>query len=175
MLGVYFKLQSFVFMPVFGMNHGLMPIMGYNYGARNRKRLMQAYKIGLILALCIMVVGLLIFQLMPDKLMAMFKAEGDLLNVGVKALRTISLCFPFAAIGIITGTLFQATGRGVYSLLTSILRQLVIIVPVAFILSRVLGVMGVWWAFPLAEGFSLVFSLLMLRRLWRTDLSQIPE
>ena len=119
--------------------------------------------------------GLLIFQLMPDKLMAMFKAEGDLLNVGVKALRTISLCFPFAAIGIITGTLFQATGRGVYSLLTSILRQLVIIVPVAFILSRVLGVMGVWWAFPLAEGFSLVFSLLMLRRLWRTDLSQIPE
>ena len=136
---------------------------------------MQAYKIGLILALCIMVVGLLIFQLMPDKLMAMFKAEGDLLNVGVKALRTISLCFPFAAIGIITGTLFQATGRGVYSLLTSILRQLVIIVPAAFILSRMLGVMGVWWAFPLAEGFSLVFSLLMLRRLWRTDLSHIPE
>ena len=174
-LGVYFKLQSFVFMPVFGMNHGLMPIMGYNYGARNRKRLMQAYKIGLILALGIMVVGLLIFQLMPDKLMAMFKAEGDLLNVGVKALRTISLCFPFAAIGIITGTLFQATGRGVYSLLTSILRQLLIIVPAAFILSRMLGVMGVWWAFPLAEGFSLVFSLLMLRRLWRTDLSQIPE
>ena len=173
-LGVYFKLQSFVFMPVFGMNHGLMPIMGYNYGACNRKRLMQAYKIGMILALCIMVVGLLIFQLMPDKLMSLFKAEGDLLNIGMKALRTISLCFPFAAIGIITGTLFQATGRGIYSLFTSLLRQLVIIVPAAFILSKVIGVMGVWYAFPLAEGFSLVFSLLMLRRLWRTDLSKIP-
>lgn len=174
-LGVYFKLQSFVFMPVFGMNHGLMPIMGYNYGARNRKRLMQAYKIGIILALCIMVVGLVVFQLIPDKLMDLFKAEGDLLNVGMKALRTISLCFPFAAIGIITGTLFQATGRGVYSLLTSILRQLLVIVPAAFILSRIIGVMGVWWAFPIAEGFSLIFSMLMLRRLWRTDLSKIPE
>ncbi|MBR5641052.1 MAG: MATE family efflux transporter [Firmicutes bacterium] len=174
-LGVYFKLQSFVFMPVFGMNQGLMPIMGYNYGARNRKRLMQAYKIGIVLALGIMIVGLLIFQLMPDKLMALFKAEGDLLNVGMKALRTISLCFPFAAIGIITGTLFQATGRGIYSLFTSLLRQLVIIVPAAFILSKVIGVMGVWYAFPLAEGFSLLFQMLMFRRLWWTDLSLIPE
>ncbi len=174
-LGVYFKLQSFVFMPVFGMNHGLMPIMGYNYGARNRRRLMQAYKLGMLIALGIMIAGLLIFQLVPDKLMGLFKAEGDLLTVGVKALRTISLCFPFAAIGIITGTLFQATGRGVYSLLTSLLRQLVIIVPAAYILSKVIGVMGVWYAFPLAEGFSLLFSLLMLRRLWRTDLSRIPE
>ena len=103
------------------------------------------------------------------------KAEGDLLNVGIKALRTISLCFPLAAIGIITGTLFQATGRGVYSLLTSLLRQLIIIVPAAYILSKISGVMGVWYAFPLAEGFSLVFSLLMFRRLWRTDLSKIPE
>ena len=95
--------------------------------------------------------------------------------MGIKALRTISLCFPLAAIGIITGTLFQATGRGVYSLLTSLLRQLIIIVPAAYILSKISGVMGVWYAFPLAEGFSLVFSLLMFRRLWRTDLSKIPE
>lgn len=174
-LGVYFKLQSFVFMPVFGMNHGLMPIMGYNYGARSRGRLMKAYKLGILIALGIMLVGLAIFQLFPAQLMGLFKAEGDLLNVGVKALRTISLCFPLAAIGIITGTLFQATGRGVYSLLTSLLRQLIIIVPAAYILSKISGVMGVWYAFPLAEGFSLVFSLLMFRRLWRTDLSKIPE
>ncbi len=174
-LGVYFKLQSFVFMPVFGMNHGLMPIMGYNYGARSRGRLMKAYKLGILIALGIMLVGLAIFQLFPAQLMGLFKAEGDLLNVGIKALRTISLCFPLAAIGIITGTLFQATGRGVYSLLTSLLRQLIIIVPAAYILSKISGVMGVWYAFPLAEGFSLVFSLLMFRRLWRTDLSKIPE
>ncbi|MCR4805262.1 MAG: MATE family efflux transporter [Clostridia bacterium] len=173
-LGVYFKLQSFVFMPVFGMNHGLMPIMGYNYGAKNRKRLMNAYKLGIVIAMCIMVVGLLLFQLIPDKLMSLFKAEGDLLTVGVKALRTISLCFPFAAIGIITGTLFQATGRGIYSLFTSLLRQLIVIVPAAYVLSKMIGVMGVWYAFPLAEGFSLCFSLLMLRRLWRTDISHIP-
>ena len=174
-LGVYFKLQSFVFMPVFGMNHGLMPIMGYNYGARSRGRLMKAYKLGILIALGIMLVGLAVFQLFPAQLMGLFKAEGDLLNVGIKALRTISLCFPLAAIGIITGTLFQATGRGVYSLLTSLLRQLIIIVPAAYILSKISGVMGVWYAFPLAEGFSLVFSLLMFRRLWRTDLSKIPE
>ncbi len=174
-LGVYFKLQSFVFMPVFGMNHGLMPIMGYNYGARSRGRLMKAYKLGILIALGIMLVGLVVFQLFPAQLMGLFKAEGDLLNVGIKALRTISLCFPLAAIGIITGTLFQATGRGVYSLLTSLLRQLIIIVPAAYILSKISGVMGVWYAFPLAEGFSLVFSLLMFRRLWRTDLSKIPE
>ena len=174
-LGVYFKLQSFVFMPVFGMNHGLMPIMGYNYGARSRGRLMKAYKLGILIALGIMLVGLAVFQLFPAQLMGLFKAEGDLLNVGIKALRTISLCFPLAAIGIITGTLFQATGRGVYSLLTSLLRQLIIIVPAAYILSKISGVMGVWYAFPLAEGFSLIFSLLMLRRLWRTDLSKIPE
>ena len=174
-LGVYFKLQSFVFMPVFGMNHGLMPIMGYNYGARSRGRLMKAYKLGILIALGIMLVGLVVFQLFPAQLMGLFKAEGDLLNVGIKALRTISLCFPLAAIGIITGTLFQATGRGVYSLLTSLLRQLIIIVPAAYILSKISGVMGVWYAFPLAEGFSLVFSLLMFRRIWRTDLSKIPE
>ena len=174
-LGVYFKLQSFVFMPVFGMNHGLMPIMGYNYGARSRSRLMKAYKLGVLIALGIMLAGLALFQVFPAQLMSLFKAEGDLLTVGVKALRTISLCFPLAAVGIITGTLFQATGRGVYSLMTSLLRQLIIIVPAAYILSKAVGVMGVWYAFPLAEGFSLIFSLLMLRRLWRTDLSKIPE
>ena len=173
--GVYFKLQSFVFMPVFGMNHGLMPIMGFNYGARNKKRLIQAYKLGIVIALLIMLAGLVLFQLIPDRLMALFKADGELLQVGIKALRTISLCFPFAAIGIITGTLFQATGRGIYSLMTSMLRQLVIIVPAAYFLSKTIGVMGVWYAFPLAEGFSLCFSMLMLRRLWRMDLSKIPE
>ena len=173
--GVYFKLQSFVFMPVFGMNHGLLPIMGYNYGARNRKRLMTAFKYGLIIALIIMCTGCVIFHVFPAQLMALFNAEGDMLTHGVTALKTISLCFPLAAIGIIIGTLFQATARGFYSVIVSVLRQLVLIVPMAYCFSRIWGVPGVWYAFAAAELGSLVCSAVLLSRLWKTDISKMPE
>ena len=172
-LGVYFKLQSFVFMPVFGLNQGTMPIMGYNYGARKRDRLLQAFKLAMFAAMTIMLIGTLVFQLIPDTLMGLFNAEGDMITMGRAALRYISLCFPFAAFGIICGSLFQATGHGMYSLIISVMRQLVLIVPLAFIFSRIWGVDGVWMAYPAAEGAACLLSFLMLRRLHRTDLSKL--
>lgn len=173
--GVYFKLQSFIFMPVFGMNQGLLPIMGYNYGARNKDRLMSCLKYGIIIAVCIMTAGTTIFNLFPDVLMSLFKAEGDLLTVGIKCLKTISLSFPFAAIAIIIGTLFQATGHGIYSMIISIMRQLVVIVPLAFILSKVYGLMGIWYAYPAAEIVSLTLSLILLRKLYKSEIEHLED
>ena len=167
--GVYFKLQSFVFMPVFGLTHGLMPIMGYNYGARNRRRLLSAMKIGCIIALCIMAVGTLLFWIGPQLLLGIFNASDKMLEIGIPALRIISLCFLAAAIGIIFSTMFQATGKGVYSLVISILRQLVILVPAAYLLAQA-GLFYVWFAFPIAEVFSCIASVFLLLRLYRTKI-----
>ncbi|MBR5926509.1 MAG: MATE family efflux transporter, partial [Firmicutes bacterium] len=174
-LGVYFKLQSFVFMPVFGMNQGLLPIMGYNFGARNKERLLQTLKYGIIIAVVIMGTGCLIFQFFPELLLSLFKAEGDLLTVGTKCLKTVSLSFPFAAICIIIGTIFQATGHGIYSLIVSVARQLVIIVPAAYILSKIIGLMGIWWAYPIAECMSLAVSLILFKRLYRIEIEHLGE
>ena len=161
-LGVYFKLQSFVFMPVFGLTHGVMPIMGYNYGARNKKRLMSALKIGSVIAACIMAVGVLLFQILPDKLLLIFNASENMLKIGAPALRIISLCFLPAALGIMFSSLFQAIGRGIYSLIISVLRQLVFLVPAAYVLSKIAGLSFVWAAFPFSEFFSLAASIFML-------------
>ncbi len=158
--GVYFKLQSFVFMPVFGLSQGLMPIMGYNFGAGSKKRLLGTLKIGSLIALVIMLLGTAVFMVFPDKLLNIFEADALMLEVGIPALRTISLCFPAAAFGIIFSTLFQAVGKGSYSLTISVLRQLVIIVPVAYLLSK-LGLNYVWYAFPIAEVFSLLASIVL--------------
>lgn len=165
--GIYFKLQSFVFMPVFGLNQGVMPIMGYSYGAKNRQRLMQALKYGVLIALCIMFIGLLIFMIIPEVLLGMFNADEAMLQMGVPALRTISLCFLPAACGIIISTLFQAVGNGVYSLIVSVLRQLVLVLPIAYILSRFAGVFGVWWAFPIAEAGGLLTSFYLLYHVYK--------
>ncbi|MCI6011397.1 MAG: MATE family efflux transporter [Firmicutes bacterium] len=172
-LGVYFKIQSFVFMPVFGLNQGAMPIMGYNYGARNKKRLMETYRFGLLLALCIMALGLLLFQLIPDVLLGLFDASDEMLKIGVPALRIISLCFLPAAFGILTSTLFQGTGHGMLSLYASLLRQLVGILPLAWILIRLGGVTLSWASFPLAEIIGLTYSALVLRWLYRKELKNL--
>ena len=172
-LGVYFKLQSFVFMPIFGMNQGAMPIMGFNYGARNKKRLMHTYKLGVVVAACIMTAGFLVFQLLPDRLLGIFNAQQQMLEMGVPALRTISLCFIPAAFGIMTGTLFQATGHGVYSLMTSLIRQLFCILPAAYILFRIGGVTASWYAFPIAEVVGIIYSVIMLRHLYKTDIKNL--
>ena len=172
-LGVYFKIQSFVFMPVFGLNQGAMPIMGYNYGAAKKDRLMQTYKEALKIALLVMALGLLLFQALPKQLLLMFDASADMLAIGVPALRIISLCFLPAAFGIITGTLFQATGHGVYSLLCSVIRQLIGILPLAFILIRIGGVTLSWASFPLAELLGLAYSALMLQRLYKNEISKL--
>ncbi|MBQ8312079.1 MAG: MATE family efflux transporter [Clostridia bacterium] len=165
-LGVYFKLQSFVFMPVFGLSNGMVPIVGYNYGARSRKRVYGAVKVALIYAFVIMVVGMLLFLLVPETLMGFFEADGpsELTTHGVPALQIISISFPLAAIGITLGTVFQAVGKGGYSLLMSLCRQLVVLLPVAWILAKVGGLVAIWWSFPIAEVVSVTLCLLLYRK-----------
>ena len=174
-LGVYYKLQSFVFMPVFGMNQGLMPIMGFNFGAKNKHRIYEAVRYGMIIAFVIMLVGCIAFNAIPDVLLAIFNAEADLLSLGRSALSIISLSFPMAAISIIASTVFQAIGKGKYSLYISLLRQIVLILPIAFVLSRINGVTGVWMAFPAAEIIAFVISIIMYIRIKKTVIDKIDE
>ena len=175
-LGVYFKLQTFVFMPVFGLNQGALPVMGYNYGARNRRRLMGAYRITLTAAVVIMALGLVLFQLLPEQMLMLFvdrtdaAAAQEMIEVGVPALKTISLSFLGAAFGIINSTLFQATARGMNSLIVSVCRQLVVILPAAWILGQQFGLNAVWYAFPIAEVASFFISYILLWREYRTEL-----
>ena len=168
-LGVYYKLQSFVFMPVFGLTQGVMPIMGYNYGARNRRRLVDAVKKGTAIAAVIMALGMAVFSIFPKQLLLIFNAKPDMLEIGIPALRIISLNFVPAAVGIIFGTFFQATGKGVYSLTVSFLRQIVLILPVAKFLSG-FGVTNVWFAFPIAESVSLVFCIFMYMNVYKKQI-----
>ena len=173
-LGVYYKLQSFVFMPVFGLNQGVMPIMGYNYGARNRKRVLDALKWGCIIAVCIMAVGCVLFMGFPQLLLGMFNPTAEMLEIGIPALRTISLCFLPAALGILASTLFQAIGMGSRSLIISILRQVVIILPAAYLFSKI-SLASVWYAFPLAEVVSLLVSILFVWQVYRLKLRHLDD
>ncbi len=174
-LGIYFRLQSFIFMPVFGLTQGSLPIFGYNYGAKNRDRLIQAFKMALKIALIIMTVGMLLFQILPVPMLKMFSASPEMMHIGVRALRMISPCFIFAAIGIIASTFFQATGHGTLSLYVSLLRQLVLILPLAWLLARFLGLDFVWLAFPLAELFSLAASILFLRYIYEKEIRNLDN
>lgn len=171
-LGAYFKLQSFVFMPVFGLTQGALPIIGYNYGAGSKKRMMQALRYATLIACGIMGVGELVFNLFPSQLLWMFNPSEEMLRLGIPALRTISLCFLPAAVGIVFSTFFQAVGSGGKSLMVSMLRQLVILMPAAYLLSRV-GVNFVWYAFPIAEVFSLGASVLLLIRTKRRQVDTL--
>ena len=175
--GIYFKLQSFVFMPVFGLNNGMVPIVAYNYGARKPERISATIKLSVLYAVCIMTVGLLIFQFFPDVLIGMFMAEdgssADLLTIGVPALRIISISFPVAGFCIVCGSVLQALGHGFLSMVVSIVRQLVILLPVAFILSRLLDLHAVWWAFPIAEVFSLCLSSVFLTHVYKKEIKPL--
>lgn len=177
--GIYFKLQSFVFMPVFGLNNGFIPIVAFNYGAQNRKRMIKVIRCAIGAAFCIMVIGLIVFQIIPDKLLMIFKPENtsgdDLLSFGVPALRTISICFPVAAVCIIFSSVFQALGKSINSMLVSIARQLLVLIPVAFLLSLTGNVTTVWWAFPIAEIASLVASVFLFIKLYKKTIQPIPE
>ena len=172
-LGVYFKLQSFVFMPVFGLNQGAMPIMGYNYGARNRERLMKTYKCALITALVIMSCGVVAFHVAPGLLLKLFSADANMMEIGIPALRIISLCFIPAAFGIICSTLFQSTGHGVYSLFASLLRQLVGILPLAYLLFHYAGLTASWASFPLAEIIGTTYSAIMIAHLYKKEIRDL--
>ena len=166
--GVYFKLNSFIFMPVFGLNNGTVPIVAYNFGARRGDRMRQTIKYSICAAVAIMIVGMLMFQSIPDKLLRLFDASEEMLRLGVPALRIISISFPLAGFGIGAGSVFQALGYSVYSMIISLIRQLVVLIPCAYAIGWVTGdVTGVWWAFVIAEMVSLIASALYLRRVNR--------
>ena len=172
--GVYFKLQSFVFMPVFGLNNGTVPIVAYNFGARKGDRMKKTIKYSICAAIGIMICGALLFQSIPDKLLMLFDASDEMLRLGVPALRIISLGFPLAGFGIGAGSVFQALGYSVYSMVISLIRQLVVLIPCAYLIGQVTGdVTGVWWAFFIAEAVSLVVSALYLRRVNRKVIQTI--
>ena len=175
-LGVYFKLQSFVFMPVFGLSNGLVAIVGYNYGARLKKRVYESVKVALVYAIAIMAAGMVLFMAIPNVLMGLFDktADGSICAIGAPALRIISTHFILAAIGITLSTVFQAIGKGFYSLIMSLCRQLIVLIPVAWLLSRA-GLETTWWAFPIAEVVSLALCLLLYRKVDREILSRLDE
>ena len=177
--GVYFKLNSFIFMPVFGLNNGSVSILAYNYGARKRLRMVETIKRVALYALAIMTAGTIIFQTVPQFLLRLFNANDTMIAVGVPALRIISLSFPIAAICIAMGGAFQATGRSVYSMVVSFVRQLIFLIPAAFVLALIGQNTGnsdlVWWSYPIAEIVSLAVTLLFYFRLNRTILSKLPD
>lgn len=165
--GIYFKLQSFIFMPVFGLNNAMVPIVAYNYGAARKDRIMKTIRSSVTAAVAIMLAGLVIFQIFPEQLLYLFDASEHMMGIGVPALRIISLSFLFAGYCIVIGSVFQALGNGVYSLITSAARQLVCILPAAWLFASVFGLHAVWYAFPLAEIISVVLTTLLFRRIYR--------
>ena len=168
--GVYFKLQSFIFMPVFGLNNGIVPIVAYNYGARHKERIIKSVKLCAITAFCIMLAGLLIFELLPGTLLGMFSASDEMMRIGVPALRTIALHFPLAALSITFISVFQALGRGLFSMLTSFVRQIIVLLPAAWLLSLTGNIHNIWWAFVIAELGSLVTCLIGFRSVYKSQI-----
>ena len=173
--GVYFKLQSFIFMPIFGLNNGMVPIVAYNYGAKKKKRMMDTYKLSVLIATGIMTLGTIIFLLVPDVLFGFFNASDHMLSMGVPALRIICWHFPVAAFCIITGTLFQALGNAVYSMINSICRQLVVLLPAAYLLAQLGDVNYVWWAFPIAEIASATLTIIFFIKMKREVIDKIGK
>lgn len=165
--GVYFKLQSFIFMPVFGMNNGLIPIVAYNFGAGYRERIVKVMKSSMAAAVVIMLAGLITAELIPEQLLLLFNASEQMLTIGVFALRVLSLCYIFAGVSIVASGLFQGLGKSVYSLVLSVIRQLVILIPAAYLLSLTGRLEAVWFSFPLAEIASLLVTLLYLKKTMR--------
>lgn len=173
--GVYFKLQSFVFMPVFGLNNGMVPIIAYNYGAGNKERVVKTFKLSVCYAVAIMAAGVVIMQCIPDRLLLLFEASETMLDIGVPALRIISTCFVVAAFCIVTGSVFQALGYVWYSMINSICRQLVVLLPAAYLLALTGKLKNVWWSFPIAEVMSASVTVFFLARIWKRVISRIGE
>ena len=173
--GVYFKLQSFIFMPVFGLNNGMVPIVAYNYGARKPKRITKAIKLSIIYGVCIMLAGFAVFQLFPGSLLGIFSASDDMMAIGIPALRTISLSFLIAGFSVVASSVFQALGHGFLSLAVSVLRQLVVLLPAAFILSKAGGLGACWWSFPIAEVFSGVICFVFIRYAYKKEIHPLYE
>lgn len=174
--GIYFKLQSFVFMPIFGFNNGMISIVSYNYGARKKKRVLRTIKLGLVYAVSMMLFGFALFQIFPETFLAMFNMSAEAINtVGVPALRTISISFIFAGFSIICSAVFQAFGFSLFSMFVSIGRQLVTLLPVAYLLALTGNVNNVWWAFPIAEVVCVALSVVFYIYIYKKKIATIPE
>lgn len=174
--GVYFKLQSFIFMPIFGLNNGIVPIVAYNYGAQKRKRMTKTVLLGVIYAVGYMALGLLAFQIFPEVLVGFFDmSDAASLAIAVPCLKIISVSFVFAGFCIIIGSVFQALGKSIFSMFVSIARQLVVLIPVAYLLSRLGDVSLVWWSFPVAEIMSVIASTVFFIIIYKKIIAKIPE
>ncbi len=169
-LGVYFKLQSFVILPVFGLNNSVISIVSYNYGAGKIKRLLKTVKVANIYAFSIMLAGFVLFQILPVQILKIFDASDNMLAIGVPALRIISFSFLIAPFSIVSSGTFQALGKGMFSLIISLIRQLIIILPLSYLLSRIMGMKGVWIAFPIAEIFAGILTIIYLRKLYKNEI-----
>ena len=173
--GIYFKLQSFFFMPLFGINNAVISIVAFNYGARNPERMMKTVKMACAAGLCIMLTGLAAFQLIPEVLLSLFDPSAEFMRMAVQALRTISWCFPVAAVCIILGSTFQALGTGIYSTIISLCRQLVMLLPAAYLLSLSGIVTRVWWAWPIAESAGLTLTVFFFLRNYKRLIKPLYE
>ena len=171
--GVYFKLQSFVFMPVFGLNNGSVPIVGYNFGARNKQRVMKTIKLSCLAACSIMLVGVLVFELFPKQLLALFAASDEMLKIGVPALRIIAVHFPIAAFSIILSSVFQALGKGIQSMVISFVRQLIFLLPAVWLLSLTGNIDNIWWGFPIAEFLALAVCCILLKQTYDKEIKNL--
>ena len=160
-------------MPIFGLTNGMIPIVAFNYGARDKKRISETLKLSAIIAVSIMTIGTILFQAIPDTLLHFFDASEHMLEIGIPALRIISISFPMAGFAIVCSSMFQALGNGMYSLWTSVARQMVVILPVAYLFAKTLGLHSVWLSFPIAELVCLLMSILLLRRIYRLKVSKI--
>ncbi len=173
--GIFFKLQSFVFMPVFGITNALVPIVGYNYGAENKERIIKAIKIGTLLAVSVMGFGTLLFWSVPRFLLGMFSPTEDLIALGVPALRILSVCYVFAGISIVLSSAFQALGEGMFSLIMSIVRQLLIVLPVAYVLAVTLGLPAVWYALPVSEILCTFLAIFFYKRVYHKKINILSD
>ena len=172
-LGIYYKLQSFVFMPIFGLNNGMTPIVAYNYGARNKDRIMKVLKYSFLSSLVIMVIGTAIFWVFPKELMILFSPNEEMLRLGIPALRICSLCFILAAFDVIAIASFQSLGNGMYALYASFLRQLVLILPLAYVLSKMFGLEAVWYSIPLAELGCAFLDIYLMKKIYDKKIANL--
>jgi Na+-driven multidrug efflux pump len=172
---VYFKINSIIFMPIFGLNNAMVPIIAYNYGAKHRLRIRQTVRLAATFAVCLMLIGIGLFWIVPDKLLGIFHASKKMLAIGVPALRTISISFIFAGYCIVIGSVMQALGRAFYSMINSLTRQLILLLPSAFILAVFFGLDGVWWSYDIAEIGSLILTTIFYRIVRRELIDPLPD
>ena len=172
-LGIYYKLQSFVFMPIFGLNNGMTPIVAFNYGAKNKDRIIKALKYSFMTSIVIMVIGTAIFWIFPKELMMLFSPNEEMMKLGIPALRICSLCFILAAFDVIAIATFQSLGNGMYALYASFLRQLVLILPFAYVLSKVFGLESVWYSIPLAELGCAFFDIYLMKKIYKQKIAKL--